>query len=157
MRKIINGIILTIVLLCCCTSGSAYSNSNRSARKGLTVDAAGLFPYSTFTDNWGPKLNGNVNVSRTLSSSKYDSIYCLLKLKNNGNASKSVDLSLEIYYNDSYQTRVDWNTAIVYEKSWYEFWVPQFEKYDTVREGTYLYRFYVDGEWLIDREYYVFN
>lgn len=156
MRKAYAFLLVFVVLLSYNLSAlAANTTANNNAKKGLIVDEAGLYRYSTYSCEWGPKVEPYYASLKDVTDSYYDCIYSRLRLKNRQDRSIGVRVSCEVYCNGRYQNTYSWEYAEISPRTGaHEFWLEEFSRYDSnFSSGTYLYKWYIDGNWLIDREF----
>ena len=159
MKKTSVLFVLLVALLIMWTNALAGNTSaDNNAKKGLIVDEAGLYRYSSYSRDWGPKVEPYYASLREITDSYYDCIYSRLRLKNRQDYSIGVRVSCEVYINGGYDNTYSWEyTEIPPRTGAYEFWLEEFSRDDlyssSFTTGKYMYRWYIDGNWLIDREF----
>lgn len=161
MKKACLYVFLLIILLFIGSNAlAANTKADDYAKKGLIVDEAGLYRYSTRYREFGPKVEPAYASIGEITDSTYDCIYSRLRLKNRKEYSIGVRVSCEVYYNGRYQNTYSWEyTEIAARTGAHEFWLEEFSREDMYRSnfpsGRYKYSWYIDGNWLIDREIYM--
>lgn len=156
MKRVLFLIALFIALLAISSNAmAANTKADEYAKKGLIVDEAGMYRYSSSSREWGPKVEPYYASLRDVTDSYYDSIYSRLRLKNRKDYSIGVRVSCEVYYNGRYQNTYSWEyTEIPPRTGAHEFWLEEFSRYDSsFSSGNYMYSWYIDGNWLVDREF----
>ncbi|MBR1709371.1 MAG: hypothetical protein IJ719_11145 [Clostridia bacterium] len=156
MKKLWISFAFVVILLTFSVSGFAGNTSaNNSAKKGLIVDEAGMYRYSSYSHEWGPKIEPRYAKLGDITDSYYDRVYSRLRLKNRQDYSIGVRVSCEVYFNGRYQNTYSWEyTEIPARTGAHEFWLEEFDRYDSsFTPGKYEYSWYIDGNWLIDREF----
>lgn len=151
-------VIFVVFLAIGFTAFAANTSANNNAKKGLIVDEAGMYRYSSYSREWGPKVEPYYASLENVTDSYYDCVYSRLRLKNRQDRSIGVRVSCEVYYNGRYQNTYSWEyTEIPPRTGAHEFWLEEFSRDDIYRSnfasGNYLYSWYIDGNWLIDREF----
>ena len=151
-------LLLAILLMVGSNALAANTSANEYAKKGLIVDEAGLYRYSTRYREFGPKVEPLYASLSEITDSTYDCIYSRLRLKNRQERSVGVRVSCEVYYNGRYQNTYSWEyTELAPRIGAHEFWLEEFSRDDLYRSsfpsGNYKYSWYIDGNCLIDREF----
>ncbi|MBR1711475.1 MAG: hypothetical protein IJ719_22070 [Clostridia bacterium] len=152
--------VLALVMLFAFSANAwaANTKADNNAKKGLIVDEAGLYRYSTRYQSFGPKVEPYYASLSDITDSTYDGIYSRLRLINRQDYSIGVRVSCEVYYNGRYDNTYSWEyTDLPAKIGSCDFWLEEFNRADlsngSLKSGNYLYSWYIDGKWLIDREF----
>lgn len=143
-------ICLVLAVLMIIVSFAAFADSNKNARKGLTVRELSLHKYNSRTKEMQQRrLPEPLDFKRDIRNG-WDSFVVYCKLTNTKNYSIEADLSMDLKLPDGTTTHYTWDSTKLKAKwSWW-YWVGPFTE-----KGTYEADWYIDDVWLVNKTFLV--